>query len=717
MNSKGLAILATLALAVSALLPSSALDKEGRGERAEPRTVLFELFTAVNETDCADDENATSRLAAEYGRDRLAILEWFPEGDPLACPQSQDRYRYYAVVNLPRSEVDGAPVYVDTTNESVSYNAYRSAIDERLNVSAPASISGSLTPNGTHGAILEYNVSFKESTPNTLLKVYSFLYEDAVVYAGASSVSIHRFVVRRQVHEQTLTGPIFQPGGWARATVEFELDPSWNPAALGVAVVLQSDATRAVLQSHAFHLPVGGAFHVDLEPEEQTLELSAGESSEAELVVRNTGAYLETVELTLSGPAASWASLSQASVTLAPDQQTTVRAAVSVPAGTPAGGYQFSVRGTSMEDPSRSDEVVVRVNVAEELYYGVSLSPSSAEESVMAGEAATFQIKVKNTGTQLDTIDLVVSGSEASWASLSRSSLQLEPNGEDFTTLTVSVPQDASTGTYEFNVTGTSRGDPTKSSAAEAVVRVSGEHQVSYGVDIQPSSQTRQLAPGESTTVGLLVTNTGSASDIYDLSKTGNASGWAVISPLSIQLGPLETGAVNVKVDVPSSTGAGTYIVNVRATSRGDTSQRGDAQITLEVSTPEEPPRVTMVSHSPADPTSRDAVTVTAVASGTAISRAELNYSENGESRGPIKMTRSGTSFTAQLGPFGAKTVVKYYVTVYSESGKSNRSADYTFTVRAAPVKSNETPGFGALLVAGATLLATGLRRWGPLRG
>ncbi len=611
--------------------------------------------------------------------------------------------------------MDGAPVSPDTTNESLSYAEYKSEIDARLNVSSPAGITGSLRPNGTRSAILTYNVSFKETTPNTMLKVYSFLYEDTVVYAGASNVSIHRFVVRERVYEQTLTGALFQPGGWAYATVEFNIEPSWNPATLGVVVVLQSDATRSVLQSRAIPMPVGGAYHVDLEPEEQTLELSAGESGEAEILVKNTGTYLETVELGVSGPAASWASLSQASVELGPSQQTTVRVAVNVPAGTPSGGYQLNVRGTLKEDPSRSDEVVVRVNVAEELYYGVSLSPSSAEQSVRAGEAATFQIKVKNTGTQPDTVDLEVAGTEASWASLSRTSLQLEPNGEDFTTLTVVVPQDASTGEYDFTVTGSSRGDPTKTSTTQAVVKVSGEPQLSYGVDIQPGNTTRQLAPGDSTTVGLVVTNTGSAADTYDLSKTGNASGWAVVSPLSLQLGPLETGSVEVRLDVPSSTGAGVYIVTVRATSRGDTSQRSDARIALEVLIPEEPPKVTMVSHSPSDPTSKDAVTVTAVASGTAITRAELNYSENGESRGPVRMTRSGASFTAQLGPFKSKTVVKYYVTVYSESGESNRSAEYTFTVKAAPAKGEETPGFGALLVACAALVVAELNRRGPL--
>ncbi len=68
MYSKGLALLVAVAITVATLLPSRASDEGGCDQRAEPRTVLFELFTSVNDTNCADDENATARLASEYGR-------------------------------------------------------------------------------------------------------------------------------------------------------------------------------------------------------------------------------------------------------------------------------------------------------------------------------------------------------------------------------------------------------------------------------------------------------------------------------------------------------------------------------------------------------------------------------------------------------------------------------------------------------------------------
>ncbi|MEM2869793.1 MAG: hypothetical protein QW379_05160 [Thermoplasmata archaeon] len=711
-SMRRIAIAAALLLCTAALPVCFASDEGGAHPRAEPRTVLFELFTAVNNTACADDENATHRLASEYSRDRLVILEWFPSGDPLACPQSQDRYRYYAVLSTPRGQVDGEPHSVDTTNESVSYRTYKDAIDARLNESSPVAIAGNLTQNGSHAAILQYNVSFKETTPNTLLKVYSFLYEDAVVYAGTSGVNIHRYVVRRQVHEQALTGAVFQPGGWARATVNIELDPSWNPFNVGVAVVLQSDATRSVLQSRAFTMPIGGSYQVDLEPGEQTLELRAGQAGEAEVRVKNTGAYIETVQLSLSGPAASWASLPQSSVTLAPLQETTVNVGVSVPAGTAPGGYQFTVKGTSREDPGKSDQVTVRVKVPEEVYYGVSLSPSSAEQSVRAGEAPTFQIKVKNTGTEPDTIDLQLRGDEPTWAQLSRTSLQLGAGEEDYTTLTVTVPGDANTGDYDYTVRGTSRADPSKYSEARARVRVSGQAAPSYGVKIQPAEMGRTVAPGGSASFDLIVTNTGSAEDIFDLSKTGNASGWALVSPISLRLGPSEEGFVSVRVDVPSSAGAAEYIVNVRATSRGDTTQRAEARLIIEVQLPEEPLRITMVSHFPNSPTSKDVVTITAVVSGTSVSRAEVTYIENGVSHGPERMSRNGTTFVIQLGPFKAKSEVKYFVTAYSESGKSNRSEERSFTVRAAPSQTGGgAPGFETLLVTGAVLLIVIVRR------
>jgi PGF-CTERM protein len=136
--------------------------------------------------------------------------------------------------------------------------------------------------------------------------------------------------------------------------------------------------------------------------------------------------------------------------------------------------------------------------------------------------------------------------------------------------------------------------------------------------------------------------------------------------------------------------------------------------ITIDISVPEAPPRIDNVSRTPEKPTSKEIVTVTLVTSGTTPSYAEITYTEGTVAHPAQKMAKSGNTFTYSMGPFKADTLVKYTVTAYTASGKSNRSAEYSFTVKAAPAAAQPTPGLGALvaLVAmGAMALVVRRRR------
>jgi hypothetical protein len=341
------------------------------------------------------------------------------------------------------------------------------------------------------------------------------------------------------------------------------------------------------------------------------------------------------------------------------------------------------------------------------------MGPASAQEEVNSGDSASFRIMVKNTGSLNDTIDLTVQGSQASWGSMSKASVNLPPNGEEAVTLTVSVPAETDAGRYDFTVKGTSRGDSTKSGTSLAAVKVTGQSPASFGVDIQPKQMSKALTPGSSTSVSIAVNNTGNTNDTFDLSKTGDASSWALLLPISLSLDAGSQGNVAVDISVPSSATASRYTLTVRAASRGDSTKRSDTVITIDISIPEEPPKIDMVSRTPEKPTSKEVITVSAVSSGTTASYAEITYTEGTVAHAAQKMSKSGNTFTYPMGPFKADTLVKYQVTVYTASGKWNRSAEYSFTVKAASAAEQPTPGFEllAVMLAMVVIAALGFRK------
>ena len=706
-----LAVMAVLVLLASALVPAGLAGEGKVAPRVVQRCVLFELFSNVNNTNCADDENATARLAQDYARARLAILEWFQAGDPLACPESSERYLYYAATGTPRAMMDGRDVTASGNNESQTYLEYKNAFATQMNTTPSAGITGTTTLNGSNGTV-NTTISFTENVAGLTsgLTAYCFLYEDGVFHAGSSKVSYHKYVVRKQVGSISLNELLYRSSTNVTANFSFTLNPSWNVANAGVVVVLQSNlgvAARAVHQAAVFQLGTGAAsYGVDMGPPEQSLDMYASRSAEVLVTAQNNGSAVDRIDFSLTGPASSWGSLGKSFATLSPGEQTSLSVSIIVPAGTAPGGYMMRVRGASHADPTRSDESVVNINVQEELVYGVLLSPDSDTQEVSAGESASFQIRVKNTGTLDDTVDLTVSGDEPSWADLNRASVALPPNGEDTVTLTVSVPAESESVRIDFTVKGTSRADSSKTSTSQASVDVTGASTVTYGVDVSPKLMTRGISPGGTATISLGVNNIGTGTDTFDLSKTGDAASWALVQPVSLELEAGASGTVAIDLSVPDTAAADTYVLTVRATSRGDNAQRSEFVLTLNVQQPEVPPRVTSLSATPIDATSRSVITITATVNGTAIKKVEMSYFQDTTFHPAQPMLKTGSIYTIQIGPFVAKTVIKYKVTVTSESGLTNTSAELSFTVNAPPQAAQQTPGFGSMLAVLAVAAA-----------
>lgn len=106
-----------------------------------------------------------------------------------------------------------------------------------------------------------------------------------------------------------------------------------------------------------------------------------------------------------------------------------------------------------------------------------------------------------------------------------------------------------------------------------------------YGLSLSPATAGQAANPGQVVTYTLAVTNTGSASDTFTVTLSGNA--FSTSAPASV--GPLAAGAsttFNVVVTIPGgASGGATDAVNVNVKSWGDPTKQANATLTTTVNT------------------------------------------------------------------------------------------------------------------------------------
>jgi hypothetical protein len=125
-----------------------------------------------------------------------------------------------------------------------------------------------------------------------------------------------------------------------------------------------------------------------------------------------------------------------------------------VDSGASDGKYSINVKGTSTANSAYYQEITTTTTVVT-LNYGVSLSPTNPTATIEQGSESTITLTVENTGNTQEQISLDILGDTQDYASLGLDAITLQSGMEDDVILTISIPQSASAGTYEFQVKGT----------------------------------------------------------------------------------------------------------------------------------------------------------------------------------------------------------------------------------------------------------------------
>jgi hypothetical protein len=210
------------------------------------------------------------------------------------------------------------------------------------------------------------------------------------------------------------------------------------------------------------------AYGVSVTPESDEKLGSTGETIDFTLTVTNTGAMEDTFDITLSNLWVTVAPLTTG--LLEPDEAVDVTVSVTIPSDALPGEQDtVEVTFTSQGDPEVTATATLTTR---NFWYGLSVTPESAEQTGLPGGILTYTITVTNTGEAGDMFSIVVDGNL--WdTSAPATTIWLESYVSEEVQVVVSIPLDALPGSVDVAVlTFTSQHDPESTDTVTLTSRV-----------------------------------------------------------------------------------------------------------------------------------------------------------------------------------------------------------------------------------------------------
>jgi len=200
---------------------------------------MLELFTATWCAFCPYADAAADRVLRVVGPERVSIIQYHIQTDPLKIDESDERRAIYGDPPLPSLFVDGEL----GSNTALSYEEaladYLSLVQERLEVSTPVGLDLDSEISGGSVA-LNTTVTGTESLAGQNLFLRIALFENLVEAEG----KIYNYTVR--AFNETSIDPVSMP---YIESFTFTLNASWISDNMGAAVFLQTDSVGQIHQS------------------------------------------------------------------------------------------------------------------------------------------------------------------------------------------------------------------------------------------------------------------------------------------------------------------------------------------------------------------------------------------------------------------------------------------------------------------------------------
>ena len=290
---------------------------------------------------------------------------------------------------------------------------------------------------------------------------------------------------------------------------------------------------------------------------------SSPDATEMVLVyVENTGNVNDTFDVRALGQYTSWVTIDNTTLD-ADEGATEVATATIVVNTTRSDSYIIRFEVTSHGGGNVSE---VQVTIVINLQYGVSLM--AMKEIVPSGNnmSVDAEVELTNEGNTEDTYKLKIAGLPGSLWDATVEFDEVTVLGEEkaYFNVTVDVPSGVKAGNYVVQVRATSTMAPT------LVQTIPLNITVAFGVNATGPMDKVNIMPGDSEIIQVTVENTGLGPDIVLLEPVAPFEDWADPVKWAILLMPGESAVMDILITPPADAQTGTYVVQIKATSRAD---------------------------------------------------------------------------------------------------------------------------------------------------
>ena len=310
------------------------------------------------------------------------------------------------------------------------------------------------------------------------------------------------------------------------------------------------------------------------------------------VTLTNTGNVIDIYSLTATDNASWDLSSSRTWLVVSPGENKIAMLSVTIPSGAEGGTEDsITVTATSMENTEVSDSASC---TAQATLWRVEVSISPESKSGPPGETLTYEVTVTNKGNIEDTYDLGASDNAGWNPTVSDNLLEnIQPGENRIATLTVTIPDDASSGAEDnVTVTATSMENTEVSDSASCTAQATAL----WRVEVSISPESKRGPPKGKLEYTATVVNKGNVEDNYDLEVKDSENWGPSISPTSLTIPPNDNRTATLSVIIPEDAEGGTKdTITVTATSRTDNKVRDSASCIVHVT------HVTDFSTLPAD--------------------------------------------------------------------------------------------------------------------
>ncbi|MBD3262912.1 hypothetical protein GF374_00855 [Candidatus Woesearchaeota archaeon] len=286
------------------------------------------------------------------------------------------------------------------------------------------------------------------------------------------------------------------------------------------------------------------------------------------LTIANTGRYTENFELSLSGNAAEWATLSDETVRLEAGESKEIFAYVTTDCDA-IDEYELSVKAESQNSNALTSQ---QLNLISQPCYDFDMAPEKNYLSFCENTEVKVPVTIKNEGTADNTYTLKVDGPR--WATMEKEKVTVPASSEEQIKL-VLFPEYKVAGDFKIKV-----------AAVGELGEVATEKELTANVltchstDLKVGKERDVVCPYTSKVYEVSLANTGEYAEHYALSVSG--ADWATIDQPFVNLDSGNSQKVNLEIN-PKDVAAGKYMLKVTAESQDSCGTTDSDEIEIEI--------------------------------------------------------------------------------------------------------------------------------------